>query len=63
MSTKDKRSYINYTRFTKSLVNLKQQKDFMAKEAYSKKVGTLNTTVGEVEFLVERTWLLEESRG
>jgi hypothetical protein len=63
MSTKDKRSYINYTRFTKSLVNLKHQKDFMAKEAYSKKVGTLNTTVGEVEFLVERTWLLEESRG
>ncbi len=62
MSTKDKRSYINYTRFTKSLVNLKHQRDFMAKDAYQKKITALNTTVGETELVVERNWLLGESQ-
>jgi len=61
MSTKDKRSYINYTRFTKSLVNLKHQRDFIAKDAYHKKMAALHKTVAETELVVERNWLLGES--
>ena len=61
MSTKDKRSYTNYTRFTKSLVNLRHQRDFMTKEAYRKKMEALHQTVAETELVVERSWLLSES--
>lgn len=61
MSTKDKRSYINYTRFTRQLVNLRAQQDFMDKAAYTKKMATLHQTVGEADILVERGWLLRET--
>lgn len=61
MSAKDKRSYINYTRFTKQLVNLKHQKEFMDRAGYAKRLAALNETVGETELIVERSWLLRES--
>lgn len=61
MSTKDKRSYINYTRFTRQLVNLRAQHDFMDKAAYAKKMAALHQTVSEADILVERGWLLRET--
>ncbi|MEM9928297.1 MAG: hypothetical protein AAF840_00635 [Bacteroidota bacterium] len=61
MSTKDKRSYINYTRFTKQLVNLKHQEDYLDKNTYTKKLSTLNETVNATDLVVERGWLLKES--
>ncbi len=61
MSTKDKRSYINYTRFTKQLVNLKHQQDYLHKATYAKKLAVLNETVKNADLVVERGWLLGES--
>lgn len=61
MSTKDKRSYTNYVRFTKQLVNIKHQKGFIEKAVYEKKLANLHETVGKMDLLVERSWLLRES--
>lgn len=61
MSTKDKRSYINYTRFTKQLVNLKHQEDYLDKATYAKKLTALNETVKTTDLVVERGWLMGES--
>jgi len=61
MSTKDKRSYTNYVRFTKQLVNIKHQKGYIDKSLYEKKLADLHQTVKETKLLRERSWLLGES--
>ncbi len=62
MSTKDKRSYINYTRFTKQLVNLKHQEEYLDRVTYAKKLSALHETVKAADLVVERGWLLGESK-
>ncbi|MTB51954.1 hypothetical protein [Lewinella sp. W8] len=61
ISTKDKRSYSNYIRFTKQLVNLKHQFDYIDRETYDKKMTNLHQTVQDTELLVARQWLIKES--
>lgn len=61
MSTKDKRSYINYTRFTKQLVNLKHQEDYLDKGTYGKRMEGLAQSVKAADLVVERGWLLREA--
>jgi hypothetical protein len=63
MSTKDKRSYINYTRFTKQLVNLKHQEEYLGKTTYQKRMEGLAESVQEADLVVERGWLLQEING
>lgn len=61
MSTKDKRSYINYTRFTKQLVNLKHQEEYLGKVTYAKRMEALAEAVQAADLVVERGWLLREA--
>ncbi|MFT6000185.1 MAG: hypothetical protein ACI81P_002646, partial [Neolewinella sp.] len=61
MSTKDKRSYINYTRFTKQLVNLKHQEEYLGKATYEKRMEALAESVQAADLAVERGWLLREA--
>jgi hypothetical protein len=63
MSGKDKRSYNNYLRFAKQLVNLKHLRDFTDKATYAKKMTALHQSITETELIVERSWLLGESEG
>ena len=61
VSVKDKRSYSNYVRFTKQLVNLKHQANFMDRKNYDKKLTALHQTIGETDPLVAKQWLMRES--
>ena len=63
ISVKDKRSYSNYVRFTKQLVNLKHQANFMDRKSYDKKLSALHQTIGETDPLVAKQWLMRESVG
>ncbi|MEM6769760.1 MAG: hypothetical protein AAF597_04160, partial [Bacteroidota bacterium] len=60
VSTKDKKGYNNFIRFTKQLVNLKHQRDFMAKEAYTKKMATLKEAVLTADSVYAKAWLARE---
>ncbi|MEM9260946.1 MAG: hypothetical protein AAGA62_14960, partial [Bacteroidota bacterium] len=61
ISVKDKKSYTNYVRFTKQLVNLKHQRLFMDRALYQKRLANLHQTVQETSLLVGRQWLIRES--
>lgn len=60
VSTKDKKGYNNFIRYTKQLVNLKHQRGFMGKEAYGKKMTALREAVGEADSVYARAWLVRE---
>lgn len=62
ISVKDKKSYTNYVRFTKQLVNLKHQRLFMDRALYKKRLAILHQTVQETGLLVGRQWLVRESK-
>jgi hypothetical protein len=60
VSTKDKKSYSNYVRFTKQLVNLKHQYNFMDKAVYHKKMAALKKLVVGTDLVVAKQWLVRE---
>lgn len=62
MSTRDKKSYNNYVRYTKQLVNLKAQAAYVDKQQHARKMDTLHAAVTAQEQVMERNWLLAETR-
>ena len=60
VSTKDKKGYNSFIRYTKQLVNLKHQRDFMAKAAYTKKMAALKDAISGTESVYAQAWLLRE---
>lgn len=60
VSAKDKKGYNAFIRFTKQLVNLRLQREYMAKAAYGKKMEALREAVGGAESVYARTWLVRE---
>ncbi|MEO0733461.1 MAG: hypothetical protein AAFZ52_11540 [Bacteroidota bacterium] len=61
VSVREKKSYNNYIRFSKQLINLKHQRDFMARTDFKKKMEALHGNVRGTKLLMERQWLLRES--
>ncbi|MBC6995735.1 hypothetical protein QWY85_18030 [Neolewinella lacunae] len=61
ISVRDKRSYLNYTRYSKQLVNLKRQLGFVDRNTYHKKMTALHQSILETDPLVARQWLVQES--
>lgn len=62
ISTNDKRSYINYSRFAKQLVNLRFQSQYYDKEVFKRKLEALHQKIVATKLLVGREWLITESR-
>lgn len=62
ISSNDKRSYTNYSRFAKQLANLRLQSDFMDKETFKRKLSGLHQKISDTSMLVDREWLLKESQ-
>lgn len=62
MSTRDKRDYSNYIRFTKQLATLKHQREYLASKQYDSKLASLRQKISDTERLVARSWLLTESQ-
>lgn len=60
VSTKDKKGYNYFIRYTKQLVNLKHQREFMSKDAYTKKMEALKTAVSEADSVYAKAWLMRE---
>lgn len=60
VSTKDKKGYTFFIRYTKQLINLKHQRAFMAKEAYTNKMVALRKNVVKEESVYAKAWLLRE---
>lgn len=60
VSTKDKKGYNSFIRFTRQLVNLKHQREFMAKETYTKKMEALKQAVLDAESVYGKRWLMQE---
>lgn len=60
VSTKDKKGYNNFIRFTKQLVNLKHQREFMGKDTYAKKMVALKEAVLGADSVYARAWLARE---
>jgi len=60
VSTKDKKGYNNFIRYTKQLVNLKHQREFMGRDAYRKKMNDLQEAVSTAESVYAKGWLLGE---
>lgn len=60
VSTKDKKGYNNFIRYTKQLVNLRHQREFMAKAAYTKKMTALKEAVLAADPLYAKAWLARE---
>ncbi len=62
VSTKEKRSYINFVRFAKQLFNLRFQGAYMDREAYARKLAALHEHINSTELLAGRQWLVKESQ-
>ncbi len=60
VSTTDKKGYNNFIRFTKQLVNLRHQREFMAKDAYAKKMAALKESVLTADSVYAKGWLARE---
>lgn len=61
ISQEDKRSYLNYVRFAKQLVNLKHQADYIGRAIYDRKLTALHENIKTTDLLVGRQWLTVES--
>jgi hypothetical protein len=61
MSTKEKRGYLNYIRFSKALATLRHQEEFMGRKQFATKLKNLHGKIKETDPLVAGQWLLRES--
>lgn len=60
VSTKDKKGYTNWVRFTRQLINLKHQRPFMDRAGYGKKMESLRDAVRAADPLFAKAWLMRE---
>ena len=61
ITTAEKKSYTNYVRFTKQLVLLKHQADYIDEAKLRTKLDKLHKKIRETEALVGKEWLVQES--
>jgi hypothetical protein len=62
MTASQRRAYTNFLRFAKKLVELRHNGFTMSKEVLNKKLQELHAKVKESDNVVNREWLLEESK-
>lgn len=61
ITTIEKKSYTNYVRFTKQLVLLKHQADYIDEDKFRTKLDKLHQKIQETDQLVGKDWLVQES--
>lgn len=63
ITTEQKRSYTNFLRFAKKLVQLKHAAATFSKQVLRQKLLELSTKVEQTDNIINKYWLLEECRG
>lgn len=61
ITTSEKKSYTNYVRFTKQLVLLKHQADYIDEEKLRSKLDKLHQKIRGTSLLIGKEWLVQES--
>ncbi len=63
ITTEQKRSYTNFLRFAKKLVQLRHHASTYSKKALREKLDELAAKVENTENVINKYWLLEECKG